>query len=175
FADLLNGDGGNDTISGDAGIDTLTGGSGADSLTGGTDTINSFIQLTTDSQTFTARSSTGVFAVNQTFTYGNRLDIITDFKPGTGNDLLDLQGLGGVLPTTAIGRSQVSGGLVNGTNYFLSGSFNSTTNIFTVQAAGTAGSSTMILQGTGGNFSANASAILLSGVNSTSLSASNFI
>jgi Ca2+-binding RTX toxin-like protein len=173
FADLLNGDGGNDTISGDAGIDTLTGGSGADSLTGGTDTINSFIQLTTDSQTFTARSSTGVFAVGQTFTYGNRLDIITDFKAGAGGDLLDIQG-SGALPTSALGRTQTSvGGLVAGTNYFLSGTF--VGNIFTVQAAGAGGSSTMILQGTGGNFNANASAILLSGVNSSSLSASNFI
>jgi Ca2+-binding RTX toxin-like protein len=176
LADILLGDAGSDTITGDAGIDTINGGTGADLLTGGSDTSNNFIQLSTDSQAFTNRSSATAFAIGQTFTYGNRLDRITDFKPGIGGDLLDIQG-SGILPTSALGRSQLTGaaGLVTGTNYFLSGIFNPITNVFTVTANGAAGSSTIILQGNSLAFTSNTSAVLLNSVISSQLSASNFI
>jgi Ca2+-binding RTX toxin-like protein len=174
--DVLAGDAGNDTLIGESGFDSLIGGVGADSLTGGPDTMNRFNQSVNDSFAATGRSNAGPFAAGQTFTYGNKLDIITDFKPGSGSsaDRLDIQGAG-VLPGSAIGRSQGSGGLVNGINYYLSGTFNDVTNVFTVASNGATGSSTLILQGTGGTFLTNVSAILLSGVNSTLLVATNFI
>ena len=169
--DSLNGNAGNDTLNGGLGNDTLTGGSGLDSLTGGSG-VNTFIQGTTQSAAQTAISSTGNFTSGMTITFGNGLDRITDFKPGTTGDKLDITGAG-VLPTSALGRSQAAGGLANGTNYYLSGTLSG--NVFTIAANGAAGSSTLIIQGTGGLFSANSSSVLLSGVDSDNLVAGNFI
>ncbi|MDJ0559533.1 MAG: hypothetical protein PX638_10510, partial [Microcystis sp. M53599_WE4] len=170
--DSLNGGSGNDTLIGGTGSDTLLGGAGSDTLTGGAD-VNRFVQGTTQSTARTAVSSTGVFAVGMTITFDNSLDIITDFKPGATGDQLDIQGAGGVLPTSAIGLAQTAGGLVSGTNYYLSGTVSG--NVFTIVANGTDGSSALIIQGTGGLFSANASSVLLSGVDSDNLATANFI
>jgi Ca2+-binding RTX toxin-like protein len=170
--DSLNGGSGNDTLIGDTGSDTLLGGAGSDTLTGGAD-VNRFVQGTAQSTARTAVSSTGVFAVGMTITFDNSLDIITDFKPGATGDQLDIQGAVGVLPTSAIGLAQTAGGLVSGTNYYLSGTVSG--NVFTIVANGTDGSSALIIQGTGGLFSANASSVLLSGVDSDNLATANFI
>ncbi|MCZ8289117.1 calcium-binding protein [Microcystis sp. LE19-59.1C] len=170
--DSLNGGSGNDTLIGDTGSDTLLGGAGSDTLTGGAD-VNRFVQGTAQSTARTAVSSAGVFAVGMTITFDNSLDIITDFKPGATGDQLDIQGAVGVLPTSAIGLAQTAGGLVSGTNYYLSGTVSG--NVFTIVANGTDGSSALIIQGTGGSFLANASSVLLSGVDSDNLATANFI
>ena len=107
-----------------------------------------------------------------TITFGNSLDIITDFVAGGGaaGEFLDIQG-SGVLPTSALGLSPDA--LASSTNYRLSGTFSS--NVFTIAANGAAGSSTLIIQGLGGLFSANASSVLLSGVDSDNLLTANFV
>jgi len=167
---LLGGDG-NDSLLGGNGADRINGGTGSDSLTGGAN-ADRFVQGTTDSTAPTAISAAGNFTVGMTITFGNSLDIITDFAAGGGaaGEFLDIQG-SGVLPTSAIGLSPDA--LASSTNYRLSGTFSS--NVFTIAADGAAGSSTLIIQGLGGLFSANASSVLLSGVDSDNLLTANFV
>ncbi len=167
---LLGGDG-NDSLLGGNGADRINGGTGSDSLTGGAN-ADRFVQGTADSTAPTAISAAGNFTVGMTITFGNSLDIITDFAAGGGaaGEFLDIQG-NGVLPTSALGLSPDA--LVSGTNYRLSGTFSS--NVFTIAANGAASSSTLIIQGLGGLFSANASSVLLSGVNSNNLVSANFV
>jgi len=167
---LLGGDG-NDSLNGGNGADRINGGTGSDSLTGGA-SADRFVQGTADSTAPTAISAAGNFTVGMTITFGNSLDIITDFAAGGGaaGEFLDIQGIG-VLPTSALGLSPDA--LVSGTNYRLSGTFSS--NVFTIAANGAASSSTLIIQGLGGLFSANASSVLLSGVNSNNLVSANFV
>ncbi len=167
---LLGGDG-NDSLNGGNGTDRINGGTGSDSLTGGA-SADRFVQGTTDSTAPTAISAASDFTVGMTITFGNSLDIITDFVAGGGaaGEFLDIQG-SGVLPTSALGLSPDA--LASSTNYRLSGTFSS--NVFTIAANGAAGSSTLIIQGLGGLFSANASSVLLSGVNSNNLVSANFV
>ena len=163
--DSLRGGAGNDTLLGNDGIDTLLGGNGSDSLTGGAG-VDTFTQGSTDSVQPT--SIPGTFTDGNTITFGNGLDIISDFETGTSGDKLDLDSSSSAI--SAIGVSIAS--LASGTNYYLSGTFSG--NVFTISADGV-GSDTLIIQGTGAAFSSNASSVLLSLVNSNNLVAGNFI
>jgi hypothetical protein len=108
------------------------------------------------------------FIAGDTITFGNGLDIISDFEAGTSGDKLDLDSSSSAI--SGIGVSTSS--LVSGTNYYLSGTFSG--NVFTISADGS-GLDTLIIQGTGAAFSSNASSVLLSLVNSNNLVAGNFI
>jgi Ca2+-binding RTX toxin-like protein len=169
--DTLLGGTNSDQLQGDAGDDILTGGTSADSLTGGTG-VNRFVQATGDSLARTGGTIGSTFATNQTIIFGNGLDVITDFKSGASGDKLDLIAGANLLPTSALGLSTGSGGLVSGKNYYLSGTYSSGTFIITANGDGP---DTLIIQGTGNAFSANASSVLLSGVDSDNLVAANII
>jgi Ca2+-binding RTX toxin-like protein len=163
--DSLRGGASNDTLLGNDGIDTLLGGNGSDSLTGGAG-VDTFAQGSTDSVRPTITPIT--FIAGDIITFGNGLDIISDFEAGTSGDKLDLDSSSSAI--SAIGVSTSS--LVSGTNYYLSGTFSG--NVFTISADGS-GLDTLIIQGTGAAFSSNASSVLLSLVNSNNLVAGNFI
>ena len=163
--DSLRGGASNDTLLGNDGIDTLLGGNGSDSLTGGAG-VDTFAQGSTDSVRPTITPIT--FIAGDTITFGNGLDIISDFEAGTSGDKLDLDSSSSAI--SGIGVSTSS--LVSGTNYYLSGTFSG--NVFTISADGS-GLDTLIIQGTGAAFSSNAASVLLSLVNSNNLVAGNFI
>ena len=163
--DSLRGGAGNDTLLGNDGIDTLLGGNGSDSLTGGAG-VDTFTQGSTDSVQPTIIP--GTFTDGNTITFGNGLDIISDFTAGTLGDKLDLDSSSSVIS----GIGVLTSSLVSGTNYYLSGSYSG--NVFTISADGV-GSDTLIMQGTGAAFSSNASSVLLGLVNSNNLVAGNFI
>ena len=72
--DLIVAGAGNDTIDGGAGNDTITGGVGADSMTGGAG-VDRFVFVSGDGV-----AATAVNATTKTVTFGNGVDIITDFQ-----------------------------------------------------------------------------------------------
>jgi Ca2+-binding RTX toxin-like protein len=177
-ADSLTGGSGNDTLSGAGGADTLTGGAGADRIISGSgaDTIKMAI---TDSVAASANTLTaGEIAVGETITFGNGVDVITDFTAGTGGDILDTAAIAAATaPTALVGKETT--GLTTATNFFASGNFNSTTGVFTITTAGQ-GSDTLILAALAATaasqaVSTNTNMVILVGVNSADLVAANFI
>lgn len=166
-----------DTISGAGGDDNITGGTGTDTLTGGDgrDTFNqtaldSAVALTTSGAPGTA------FAAAQTITFAPitgsavpNVDIIGGFTAGDTGDILNLDSITAAVTGIGVGNNA----LVAGTNYFLSGNFTLGTGVFTITGNGL-GSDTLIIQGNGGGiFTANASSIVLLGVNSNNLVGAN--
>ena len=175
-ADVLVGGGGKDTISGNGGADAITGGTSADSMTGGTG-VDTYTQGISDSLAVSASVFAGAtVAAGDTLTFGNGVDVITDFVAGAGGDVVD--GLMGGAPTTLIGETVAALTAITGEVFFASGSFNATTGLFTISAAGT-GLDTLIVyanQATAAsdNLTTNASMIVLVGVDSDNLVAGNF-
>ena len=163
--DSLRGGASNDTLLGNDGIDTLLGGNGSDSLTGGAG-VDTFAQGSTDSVRPTITPIT--FIAGDTITFGNGLDIISDFVAGTSGDKLDLDSSSSAIS----GIGVLTSSLVSGTNYYLSSSYSG--NVFTISADGSS-LDTLIIQGTEAAFSSNASSVLLGLVNSNNLVADNFI
>lgn len=175
-ADILGGGAGADTINGGAGADVITAGAGADRASGGAG-VDDFNQGIADS---VARSAS-VFAaatvgIGDTLTFGNGVDIITDFVAGAGGDTMSVLVAGA--PTTLLGETVAA--LSAGTEvFFASGTYNSATNVFTVAANGS-GPDTMIVQAdvaaaASNALTTNASVVILQGVDSDNLVAGNFI
>jgi Ca2+-binding RTX toxin-like protein len=122
---VISGDLGNDTISasdrkdtifGGEGDDTITGGAQADTMTGGPGK-NSF--TITNVGVGSSFASTGTTATSWTF--GDGIDIVTDFKGGADADTINADGGAGGAAITATS---------------VRGSWNSGTGVFTVNAAG---------------------------------------
>ena len=160
-----------DTVVAGAGADVIDAGKGADTITGG-DGADTFTFNSADSVALSASTFAGAtFATSDTITFGNGVDVITDFKAGTGNDKFDGANAG-AKPTTAIGVA-TNAGLAGGTTYFLSGAWSTSDKKFTIAADGT-GADTMILEGDGGNVTANDDITILVGVDSDDFVAANF-
>jgi hypothetical protein len=166
-----------DTISGAGGDDNITGGTGTDTLTGG-DGRDTFNQTALDSAVAsTTNGAPGTaFAAAQTITFAPitgsavpNVDIIGGFTAGDTGDILNLDSITAAVTGIGVGNNA----LVAGTNYFLSGNFTLGTGVFTITGNGL-GSDTLIIQGNGGGiFTANASSIVLLGVNSNNLVGAN--
>ena len=176
---VLSGDLGNDTVTGGTGADTIYGGDGDDRITGGLTSADSmiggsgsdtFVQGANTSLTGAQTAAAANWAANDTVTFANGLDIITDFTTGTGGDVIN--GIGGATPTAIFGTANGIGNALTATTaYYLSGNYSGTT--FTVTANG-AGADTLIVFGSAGTVAAGTGDILLQGVNSSTLAAANF-
>jgi Ca2+-binding RTX toxin-like protein len=178
-ADALLGGGGADTISGGAGADTITGGTGADLMTGGAG-VDRFEQggLALSVAQTTPSFVGATVAAGDSLTFGNGVDIVTDFTAGTGGDIFVNLFANAALPTTLIGATVAD--LTAATAvFFASGSYDSLTGRFTITADGV-GTDTLIVQADNGNavsdsLLTNESMVVLRGVDSDNLIAANFV
>jgi hypothetical protein len=169
--DTLAGSAAGDSITGGAGNDQIDGNAGADLMAGGAG-VDTFIFNAGDSVASSANALTAAgVAVNDTITFGGGVDIISDFAAGTGGDVLDTTNAG--LPTSGIGLA-VAGGFAAGDAYYLSGTFNSGTGLFTVAAAGS-GPDTAFIEGSAAALNASTEIIILMGVDSDDLVAANIV
>lgn len=172
--DWLSGQAGRDIIKGGGaiGYDIINGGTGADTMTGGLGSSR-YVQRSTFSELETAFSSPGANALNagQSVTFGNGLDIVTDFEIAR-----DIISVGYVASGIVSLLGQGSAALTDaGQVYYLSGTWNAGSQIFTVAANGSGADTLVALSGAAGTtFSTNGSAIVLLGVNSADLTATNF-
>jgi Ca2+-binding RTX toxin-like protein len=189
-ADALVGGTGNDTINGGAGADTvINGGIGADSLTGGAGDDN-FVMATVqsvaatsviDGSTGNAMLAAATIAAGDIITYGNGVDVITDFTAGGTVDDINVTVAGAAASAIGAGRDDLDdvGGAGANDIIFLSGAFNTTTNAFTIAADGV-GADTLIFDVTTATASdrdatTTTSSFVLIGVDSDDLVAADFI
>jgi Ca2+-binding RTX toxin-like protein len=176
-AGLYTGGSGNDTITGGSGNDTITGGAGADAINVGTGT-DTVVQGLADSELGVINTfPQGVIADGDVITFATGLDIITGFTAGgvAGDKLGNVNGNN--LAVTLIAERENA--LTVDTTYFASGVYDAILGTFTIDANGD-GVDTLIVQAgaalsAGLDINANASMILLLGVDSDDLVAGNFI
>ncbi len=149
---------------------TITGGAGADVITAGA-SKDTFVQAKDSS---VAASAIGInstnIAVDDTLTFANGVDIIQGF----GSDDV-IKGGTGATKTTALGVAK-SGGFTDNTTYYLSGNFVADTGVFTVTDDGV-GADTLVFIAKGTDLTQTTDltgAVVLVGVGSNTLSASNF-
>ena len=128
--DVLTGGTGNDTLVGGAGADTtIDGGVGADTLTGGSgddNFVNTYGQGVSataliDATTGLAMAATVTLAVGDSITFGNGVDIITDFTAGGTTDDLNTLTSGAATSALGIAHDTLAGA---DDIQFLSGAFN---------------------------------------------------
>jgi hypothetical protein len=189
-ADVLVGGAGNDTINGGAGSDTtINGGVGADTLTGGAGDDN-FVQALTqsvaataviDATTGNAMAAGAAISVGDVITFGNGVDVITDFAAGGTNDDVDVNTAGAATSALTLVENALDGTAGNGGTddiLFLSGNWNAATKSFTITANGT-GADTMILDvdadTVGQSLLTSTSLFILQGVDSDDLIAGDFV
>jgi Ca2+-binding RTX toxin-like protein len=122
---------GKDYIVGSAAANTITGGSGADVLTGGAG-ADVFVVAAANSVAASGTTFAGGTVANaDTITFGNGVDVITDFTSGTDK----LSGLyAAALPASLIG--QTTGDLAAAAAYQARGTFTASTGAFVFGAAG---------------------------------------
>jgi len=180
LADTINGNAGNDILSGGNGADTIDGGLGSDNITDGAggDTITTganadTVNMGTDSVAATSTNFAGAtVAVGDTMTFGNGVDVITDFTAGTGGDTLNSTNAGA--PTTLVGK--IAADITENTTFFASGTWDAASKTFLILADGS-GADTMIIENETTNASdsllTNSTAIILVGVDSDDLVAAN--
>ena len=127
---------GGDTISGGGSADTITGNAGNDQMTGG-DAADTFVQGT-DNHSTLASGITGVDADISAggaavWTFGNGVDVVTDFTGGT--DEIDSSAAG------LAGTNNLTAGVVDATkvvagNYAVRGTWDGTAGTFTYAGNG---------------------------------------
>lgn len=166
----VTGSAGRDYIVGSSAANTITGAAGADVMTGGAGAtvVDTFVQGNADSVVFTAKSRAegAAWANNDTITFGNDVDYITDFG---SVDLIDTAGTAAI-PTTLVALNS-DAVLTANTIYGVRGEYVQTTGVFTIDTAG--GTDFLVVNGTGTALAANAGVLILEGV--TSLAAANFV
>jgi len=184
-ADTVTGNTGGDTISLGAGDDTVDAAGGADTVTLGTgdDTVTQNYGDSVAAGAGSITDSAGVahgagdaIAATDIITFASGVDVINGFTAGAGGDVISGLTTSGA-PTSAIGAAEDA--LVAGAAddlLFLSGSFNATTNVFTVAADGT-GADTLIFDvdlSDSEDIDATTGAFVLVGVDSDDLVAADF-
>jgi Ca2+-binding RTX toxin-like protein len=123
--------------------------------------------LVDDGDTFT-------FATGIAFGQGTGVDVITDFNTG---DLLDVTTAG----TTYINLNGTTAAtnLVANSHYYLQGTFNATTGVFTVNSAATTGTSGLALlvvaDGIANTLANQTGVVILTGVLASDLTTASFI
>lgn len=183
LADTISGGAGDDTLVGGNGADTIDGGTGADTVTGGAggDTMTGGA----GQDTFAAAWGTGLaatstnfagatVAVGDTMTFGNGVDIVTDFTAGTGGDIVNTAGA--AAEATLIGETVAD--LGDSHVYWASGSWDAASKTFIFLADGS-GPDTMVIDSVNATDDAadvlttNSSIIILIGVDTDNLVAAN--
>ncbi|MDA9346881.1 hypothetical protein N9R66_02600, partial [bacterium] len=133
---IVNGAGGDDTITGGAGVDHITGGGGNDSITVGTgaDIIKTSDNHSTDSTAHDLDTTSDAIAADETITFGEGVDVITDFV--TGTDKLDIDSItdATIAPTTLINVDHTSA-LSDNVAYVGYGTWDGSSGVFTFAAA----------------------------------------
>jgi len=164
----------NDTIDGGAGNDTIDAAAGADTInaSSGDNTIK-FEDDVGIAATAKSTADGAVFAIGDTITFGNGLDIINGFEAGTGGDVLDADHAG--LPTAALGVAEDAFNPTTASVAYLSGTYVASTGVFTITANGAAGSSTLLMDSVVDDILANNEGVLLVGVDFDALVAANII
>jgi len=165
----IDGTTGADFIVGNAsGAQTINGGTGGDWLTGGSG-ADTFVHATGDSVGYSATSESSTFTATDTITFGNGVDVISNFTAGT--DTIDTATSGAAI--TAIGVA--TGLTTSAQNYYLSGDYVVATGVFTIAADGV-GADTLVMDNAdaGATIDVNTSYIVLIGVNSANLVAGSF-
>jgi Ca2+-binding RTX toxin-like protein len=164
LADTINGGAGNDTVDGNAGADTIDVSSGDDTVTHQDD----------EGIAATAVSTAGgaVFAVGDTITFGNGLDIVNGFEAGTGGDVMDMDHAFATL-ASALGVAENAFHGDTSSIAYLSGTYVASTGVFTIAANGAAGSSTLLIDSADADIASNNDAVLLVGVDVDNLVAAN--
>ena len=129
---------GSDYIVGNAsGAQTITGGTGADYMVAGAG-IDTFIQAAGASIASNSGTVTGGGVVTgNTIGFGNGVDVISGFN--SASDVLDL-----VVDTAITGNGVASANTLALQNYLISGSYNETSGLFTVNT--TTGADTLIIK-----------------------------
>jgi Ca2+-binding RTX toxin-like protein len=175
--DTISGGAGNDSLSGLGGADSILDGSGQDDITAGAGADEVTLSSNSERDNINQEASDGVaasatgfqgaaFAVGDTITFGNGVDVVNNFLAGAsaGADQLAIG--------TTVSTSLLGGATGARTIGWLSGNYDSVTHVFTVTANGS-GSDTLVLKGS--DLSAGTSrAVLLVGVDSDQLVDSNF-
>ena len=110
------------------------------------------------------------FASGDTITFGNGVDVITNFIAGGTKDSLDVTTAGAAI--TGIGVTAAS--LTATKTLFLSGAYNATTKVFTI-AADAGGADTLIVDTVDTAAATADTWVVLVGVGSASLHADNFV
>jgi Ca2+-binding RTX toxin-like protein len=131
--DVITAGAGAQTINGGAGNDTITGGAGADLITGGTGADTFVTGAAGASVAASANTLNGTIANGQTLTFGNGVDVITDFVSGT--DKLDVA-TAATVATSGIGLA-ANTDLATDTTYTILGTYNAATKVFTVDSTAT--------------------------------------
>lgn len=167
-SNVLIGSGNGDTITGGNAADTITGGNGADRMAGGS-AADTFVAGAATSVARTAETLTaGGLIANETITFGNGVDVITDFVSGT--DKLDVTTAGNF---TLFSMGGVATALTANNNYGVRGTYSTATGVFTISDAG----SDMMVVTNAANADIDAAGqtgiVILTGV--TSLTTADFI
>jgi Ca2+-binding RTX toxin-like protein len=175
---------GNIIVGGGAGNDTITfqtetpltasinGGTGADIISAPANTVKSFVQLNGDSLAATYVNDIvvdNIWTAGDTIVFGNGVDVITGFDTTSPTDVLqttlgDLgldQTHGGEL-YRALGTSIYSG-MVAGRSYYLSGTWTTGSNVFTVTADGDGLDGLLVTAGNNGSLTSNSNAVVMIG------------
>jgi Ca2+-binding RTX toxin-like protein len=135
FIDILNGGAGGDTLNGGDGADTITGGAGNDTMSGGDDTAADKFTMAESgtASAATATSLTATLAADDTITFGDGVDIITDFTAGTDDLVATVAGSTSLV--NMVGSQVVANAVTNDTNNVGYGTWNADDNVFTFAAA----------------------------------------
>jgi len=132
---------GDDTVNSGAGDDKIFMSSGEDSITTGTGSddvyVTGMLLNTGLSTASSANTLTATMAVGDTITFGNGVDVITDFTSGTDDLVVSAATatLEGIVPTELVGAT--AGDLAEDTVHSTRGNFVSSTGVFTFSATGT--------------------------------------
>ena len=176
--DTISAGAGDDTVSGGNADDTIDAGAGSDTISGGTGD-DTFTQSLGHSTAATAQTiaAAGTIAAADTITFGNGLDVYTDFVAGNASESIDTDNSGSTL-TSVIGQDEAA--LTDNVLSFASGNYDAATGVFTITANGV-GADTLIIDVDNANndasdvLSTSSSMFLLQGVDSDALVAGDFV
>jgi Ca2+-binding RTX toxin-like protein len=164
LADTIDGGAGDDTIDAKAGADTINVSQGDDTVTIEDDQGIAATAVST--------AGSAVFAVGDTITFGNGVDIVNGFEAGTGGDVMNMDHAFATL-APALGVAENLFHADTSSIAYLSGTFVSSTGVFTITANGAAGSSTLLIDTADQDIASNNDAVLLVGVDVDLLVAAN--